>query len=186
MMETWAHGRWNLYRFKIDLFEGLMNLVDAVENHRSSHVVRYEDLVSDPERELKAICEYLGIPFQQDLPSAFADVRLAGGMGDQTGLSERRVNERALHKWQSTVSNPMRKAWCRRYLRWIGEERLRIMGYEMKALLNDLDAAPANLRQLPGDLALAAFGVFYCLTEPRICRHKLSSLPSWHKVHAHN
>jgi hypothetical protein len=28
------------------------------------------------------------------------------------------------------MAGPLRQAWCRRYLRWLGAERLALMGYD--------------------------------------------------------
>jgi hypothetical protein len=38
----------------------------AVRHHRS-HMVKYEDLVTEPEKTLKAICEFLGVAFTSDI-----------------------------------------------------------------------------------------------------------------------
>jgi hypothetical protein len=38
----------------------------------------------------------------------------------------------------------VRRAWARRYLRWIGEERLAVMGYRLDVLLAELDAIEPN------------------------------------------
>jgi hypothetical protein len=36
----------------------------------------------------------------------------------------------------------VRKGWCRRYLEWIGEERMAAMGYDLSRSLAELDGAP--------------------------------------------
>jgi hypothetical protein len=45
-------------------------------------------------------------------------------------------------KWQRTVDNPVRVAWARRYLRWLGEDRLQAMGYSLDSLLDQLRDTP--------------------------------------------
>ena len=69
-------------------------------------------------------------------------------MGDPTGVKNyREVDTAPLEKWKTTINNnPLRKMWCRRYLSWIGEERLKVMGYRfqrvaLRARLNRDDAA---------------------------------------------
>lgn len=185
LMDTWARGRWNLYRFKIDLFDGLANLIAAFQAQQTACAVRYEDLISNPEPELRRIFDYLGIPFDSNSLETFSSVRLEGRMGDQVGTRYQEVSHEPLHKWQRTLANPIRKAWCRRYLRWIGEERLLVMGYELNELLADLHAIPANLKRVPSDMARITFGIADCALEPRIIKHKLQALPRWRSIHAH-
>ena len=79
-------------------------------------------------------------PSTRDLLTSFSDVRLEGSMGDPTGVHRYdTISEEPLEKWRSTLANPYRKRWCREYLRWIGGERLAVMGYELDELLAELD-----------------------------------------------
>ena len=67
-------------------------------------------------------------------------------MGDPYGTKlYTTLDERALDKWKLRINNPIRKAWSRRYLQWIGEERLAVMGYDLDDLIRQVDEVPERL-----------------------------------------
>ena len=188
MMETWGQGWWNLHRFKIDLCRGLDNLVNTSEKYGDRvFALRYEDLVKFPEQEIRHILDFLDLSFNPDILSQFGNVRLAGTMGDPSGVhTYDTISIDPLVKWHDAFSNPLRKWWARRYLRWLGEDRLQVMGYQMHALLEELDAIPVSSRQVLADMIHMPLGTLYCLAEPYVVREKLRSLAKWTTVVAHN
>ncbi len=107
-------------------------------------------------------------------------------MGDVTGVEKyAKVSGGSLVGWKRTLNNPFRKAWCRRYLRWIGRDRLALMGYDLDALLAELDSLPSSLRRVGSDVGRGCWGVIRDVSEPRILGQKLSKLPDWRRVHVH-
>ena len=188
MMQTWGQGRWNLYRFKVDLYRGLDNLVRSCEtDSKRICTLRYEDLVMSPERELRRVLDFLDLPFNPDILSQFGNVRLAGTMGDPTGAQAyNTISADPLVKWHEAFSNPLRKWWARRYLRWLGEDRLHVMGYQMRDLLEELEAIPVKTHRMTADMVYMPLGTMYCLAEPYIVREKLRSLAKRTTLVAHN
>ena len=86
-------------------------------------------------------------------------------MGDPTGVERyRRLTTEPLEKWRRTLANPWRKRWCREYLTWIGRERLATMGYDLDALLADLDATPSSPRRVVSD---AVHGTYWSWAQRR-------------------
>ena len=165
IVETWAKGRWNVDRWQGDL-RGLASLVDAYDAHRDSTIaVRYEDLVGDPAGTWPGIFDYLDLPFSEDLLTAFSEVRLEGSMGDPTGARRySTISAEPLEKWRATLANPYRKRWCRGYLRWVGAERLAVMGYDLEELLEQLDAIGTSPRSVASD---AVHGGYWALAQRR-------------------
>ena len=187
IIETWGNGRWNLYRHKIDLFDGLGELISAYErNEGKVSALRFEDLLTNPEETWKAVFRYLELPFTTSVLERFGDVELNGRKGDPTGTRMYdRVSQEPLEKWRTVLSNPVRKAWCRRYLRWLGPERSAIMGYDLDELLDELDSLPTSYKSLGSDVWRGSYGLTYDLVEPKILRQKLRLIPSWRYVHPH-
>jgi len=150
IIETWEDGKWNLSKHKVDLFDGVANLIDCYRSHSEKVLaIQYESFLRSPEMELSRIAEYLELKLEPDLLKSFYQVKFRGIMGDPTGVKNyREVDTAPLEKWKATINNPLRKMWCRRYLRWLGEERLRIMGYELNDLLRELDSTEMSLRNL--------------------------------------
>jgi hypothetical protein len=187
MIETWASGKWNLYRFKVDLFDGIENLVRTYERHEDKvHAVRYETLITKPEESWGEVFRYLNLSFDRAALGRFGNVELVGRWGDHSGPQKYiEISADSLERWKQILNNPVRKAWCRRYLRWIGRERLAVMGYDLDDLIADLDSLPASYRRVGSDVGRGCWGVIRDLSEPRILRQKLSKLPAWNRIHVH-
>ena len=63
----------------------------------------------------------------------------------------------------------------RRYLDWIGAERLALMGYDAAELRAQLEAAPVSAKRLLSDLPRAAYGVLDRVLELDVLRRKWST-----------
>jgi hypothetical protein len=154
-VETWEGGNWRMRNYRGDLFDGLPILTRAYQRHRDRvFSIRYEDFVAgDASEALPRLFSYLDLEWDPNVLVSFQDVRLSGPLGDQTGTARySHLSDKPLHKWRETISNPLRKAWCGRYLRWLGRERLAIMGYDQDALLHDLESSPSSTHHLGRDV----------------------------------
>jgi hypothetical protein len=152
MIETWEPWRPTL--MSSDLFIGLPRLVAAYEANRARALaVRFEDLVGGDEASWRRVMDYLGIDFEPDALEQFAEVELNGRMGDPTGRKRySALSSEPDQKWKQTLANPLRKAWARRYLRFMGSERLATMGYDRERVEHRLDSQPTSLDSLIPDL----------------------------------
>jgi Sulfotransferase family len=163
MIETW--GPWRPNFMSSDLFLGLPRQIEAYEKNRQRvHAARFEDLVAGDEAVWGELMDYLEIPFEPSALSSFAEVELEGRMGDPTG--RRRYSTLSAEpqgKWKKTLANPIRRTWCRRYLRYLGRDRLATMGYDLDEMLAELDGQPFSADDLLADLGQLARDV---ATEP--------------------
>lgn len=153
IVETFCGGRWDVYRYRGDLFHGVENLVRASRRHAdAAHAVRYEDLVADA-TAWERLLAYIGLDFDPEALNGFTAVRLEGRMGDPTGAGRYpTMSTESLDKWRTTIASPARRAWTRRYLRWVGPERLAVMGYDLDTLLGELEAGPSTAEGLVDDV----------------------------------
>jgi hypothetical protein len=153
VVETFCGGRWRPQDYPTSLFAGLERLVDGAERHAERiHTVRYEDLIGENVGEWQRLTEFLGIEFEPATLERFADVRLEGTMGDTVGTrAYSRLAREPTEKWRRTIANPLRKLWARRYLEWIGDERLATMGYDGSRLRAELAAAETGLSHALAD-----------------------------------
>jgi hypothetical protein len=154
IIQTLNDGHWHPTLFRGDLFVGLPRLISAYRmNQTKAYSVRFEDLLGREEHRWRALMDYLGIDFDPRALDRFSEVELNGRMGDQTGIEQYdSLSSDPLGKWKGTLANPLRRAWCRRYLRYLGEDRLRIMGYDLDRLLDQLNAQPMSTASLVADL----------------------------------
>lgn len=153
MIETWGEGKWNIPLYRVDLFDGMASLIDSYRTHPEKIlVIQYENFLRSPEKELSRISEYLQLEIDPDVLKNFSQVSFKGKLVDPTGTKNYSVVDTSpLDKWKTVINNPLRKMWCRRYLRWLGEERLKIMGYDLNELLRELDLTGMSLRYFFSD-----------------------------------
>jgi hypothetical protein len=143
MIETWGYkGRWNLFRYRIDLYQGLENLVTAATDFKDRiHRLNYEEMVSNPEAALGSVCEYLGLRLDAAALEHFERDGLSGRLGDPTGPKKYdSISTDSIDSWGNVLNNPLRRWWARRYIEWIGRDRLRAMGYDQHELLTQITA----------------------------------------------
>jgi hypothetical protein len=181
MIDTWGEGKWNIYIYKADLFDGLQNLVDTFKRNRETAMaINYERLLQSPENELFRVMKYLELDFHPRLLEEFSKVIFCGPMGDKKGVNEfDHVSTSPIDKWKATINNPLRRMWCRRYLKWIGQDRLRIMGYDLDELLSDLNATNTTWSNIFSDVARLLFGTLYCLLGKPIIKPAKVRLKEW-------
>jgi Sulfotransferase family len=155
LVRTW--GPWHPTLMSSDLYTGLPRLVAARERHReSTYAVRFEDLVSGEESHWRGLTDYLGIDFDPESLTNFAAVELRGRMGDPTGPKQySALSSEPEGKWRETLANPIRREWARRYLRFLGPERIATMGYDQERMLADLAALPVGFDSVLGDAGRA-------------------------------
>lgn len=147
--EHWDRGRWNPYRWNADLRRGLKRLVEGYgESRARSLSVRYEDVVADPEGAFARLFAYLDLPFDPAALDTRLDARLPGRLGDRFGPSKHgdAISTASADSWQSATRGPVRRAWARRYLDWLGPEVLDVMGYDRAALLAGLERGRPSAR----------------------------------------
>ena len=186
VIETFDAGRWNLYKYKVDMFKGLEGLIAAYENKPEAYyTINYESVVSHADIELPALFNSLDLSYDASVLTSFNTVTLMGTAGDPTGVKlYSKISKEPLDKWKIILANPIRKAWCRQYLNWIGKERLKTMGYEFDLLINELDSLPNSLAELLPDLAYLGYGVTYNAFEPLIAKDKIH-LKQWRYLCSH-
>lgn len=161
VIETFGNGRWRPDDYRGTLFEGPRNLVAAYEaNAERALAIRFEDLLGVEADAWRRLADHLGLEFSPESLSAFTNVRFEGGHGDPVGVHRyAQLSNEPVEKWRRTLSSPVRKLWCRRYLRWLGEDALATMGYDLGDLLRDLDGLPMEHARLGSDLGQMGRGL---------------------------
>jgi hypothetical protein len=151
LIRTW--GPWHPTFMSADLFIGLPRLIAAYDANRDrAHAACFEDLVSGDAEHWRSLMGYLEMEFDPSSLSRFADVELNGRMGDPTGPKQySALSSEPEDKWRQTLANPLRRHWTRRYLRFLGPERLALMGYDQKAMLGELSTLPTSFESVLPD-----------------------------------
>lgn len=172
---TWGGGKWNLYQFHFDLFNGLLSLSDTVEKHPNRLLaIRYEDLTQFPDETITKVLKHLELDNDDGLTKRFGEVSFKGRMGDGGGGKSQITP--ASDNWKNSFQNPLRKAWARKYLKTIGKERLSLMGYDLDQISKELDDTPFSARYMFSDALRMSFGFIYLALAPVRMRKALKKV----------
>lgn len=187
IVDTFLKGKWNVHDYKIDLFDGVDNLVRARARAGNRAItLRYEDLIERGAESVSNLLKFLELPDRPELIEKFSTVELHGRVGDYTGTKDySQLSREPLEKWKSVLNNPLRRAWARRYLNWIGAERMVAMGYSLQPMLDELNALSMTGVNLGPDFIQSIYGILCEIFEPEIIKRKLALRHDWRKIHVH-
>jgi hypothetical protein len=145
---------WHPTMARSNLFIGLPRLIDAYRHdHDRAHATRFEDLTNGEVEPWRELIASLDLEFDPGALDRFIEVDLGGRMGDPTGVKRyNALSSEPSQKWKTVLANPLRMEWCRRYLRFLGDERLAVMGYDSDVLRGELDMLPVGVEGLLGDV----------------------------------
>lgn len=189
IIETWGDGEWNVFHFKVDLYDGLDHLIKTNAKYADrSCAIRFEDVILKPIDTFQKLFSYLEISFDPQVLTRFSEVHFNGRVSDPNSrLSEYQVIQQSpLEKWRTVLNNPLRKAWCQNYLHWIGQERLAIMGYDLNCLLAELETMHLSRHSITRDAYRIPLGQAYHLFEFQLMKQKYLAWRNGQRVYMHN
>lgn len=151
--ETFASGKWYAPNQRAMLYSGLNEIIQIARTHADKvHIVNYESLIDEPELSARKICDYLSIEFESKMLVEGPKSSLRGNAGDPTGTKEyKSLSSAPKSKWKTNLSNVFRKKWCMRYINWLGEDRLRTMGYSFSEIVQEIENNESSTYMLGSD-----------------------------------
>jgi hypothetical protein len=145
ILRTWVQDDPTLLRlYRHDLTTAPKLIADAMDRHPDGlAVVRYEDMVIQPETVIGNLCDRIGLPFESSMiefGSATAP-DTTWRFGDATrAQSSHRPDTASLESWVETVTARRDwRCWARDYLDRIGPALLTRLGYDHARLQRQLD-----------------------------------------------
>jgi len=193
LINSWGNGNWNLFRYKIDLFSGIDNLLQAQRKYQDiSYSLNYETLTTSKE-ELKSLFNYLELDYDSELLQKFKNVSFEGRMGDKSAKQDLgKINLVSNQDWQHSLNSSFRKNWATNYLNRLNADDLTRIGYSKDNLLVELkglsnDNLAGNIQRDLKDRLAHCYGIGYQLTEPMMFKSKLKHIVKRQgtKLHAH-
>ncbi len=143
VLKTWVKEDWfRLCRFRHDLIRAPRLLLEAVGFlGKRGVVVHYEDLITDPEGEVRRICEILQIRFTEEMIEYGHHDLPRWECGDEEGVYQHtRPACYNGEKWIQALEDPQVWRIANDYLQLLGAETLREMGYLYEELRKVLEA----------------------------------------------
>lgn len=161
MMQTYAGGRWNLFRYKIDLIQGLRNICSILHKEKNNVIhIRYEELVKNPENVLKKLENFLGCKFD---PGKLDQIKFKGRMGDQVGVTKYKdISQDPIDSWKRVCCNPFRKYIARKYIMRMPGIDLELLGVDKSVTIQIIARLPFGLKYFISDIILMIIGEIFC------------------------
>jgi len=190
ILETWKA----FHLFRYDLYLGLASLVTTLQEYSEIVTyIRYEDLVEKPEEQLREICDYLELEFQQTMLTAIpVDLDGVDEFGypvrmDGTGREDYQdISTDSVSKWTGILAaSGLRKLTAGKYLSWIGSDRLLQLGYDPALLEAELDGLQVNNTQLLNDILRWIRGFSSTVFEGYLWKNKISRIKKAELIFPH-
>jgi hypothetical protein len=160
ILDTWVKDNpFKLYHYRHDLLTAPSCIIEGIELLKSDAIViRYEELVKDPETVLQKLCNRLEITYPPEMVEYGQQQLPQWHYGDPETVYQhtRPVSERA-ERWRETLSRScMWQQWGQAYLQSLGPEVITGMGYSYKELEQKLISAhvPRGITLVPWHLAI--------------------------------
>jgi len=175
ILNTWQKGRFNLLYYEQDIYRGPLNILSFVEKRAVAIAeLRYEDLVAQPEASVRRITDFLELPPLASVALPNDDPLKKAKLGDKTGIHKfQSVSAAPADEWKNAFASPLRKYWARRYLDFLGRERLERMGYAPESVLAALGGAGTSLPQLFSDVRTLGWKLCRAFEQPPFYRTKM-------------
>ncbi len=132
---------WKIQYYQDDLLKapGLIaqRLLDFQNN---SIILKYEDLLRNPEAEIQTVCRFLNVSFDPEIISYGESASEKWQFGDQSRIhQESKPSYDQINRWQEDLHNPILWQSAKNYLEFLGEDLLRGLGYSYTELKNMLE-----------------------------------------------
>lgn len=143
MVMAWApDGKlFHLERWKRDLFEAPRLMLEAmplIEGRGA--VLRYEELLADPELQLRRLCDQIGLAFADPMIEYGSQELPTWKFGDAEGVYRQNRPEAAhAQKWLATIADPQMWRIASEYLDRLGPDTMTRLGYDPDHWRRQLD-----------------------------------------------
>lgn len=153
MIHTWARDDISrLEPHRVDLIQGPAKLAVAAE-HGSDIVVRYEQLLANPEEELRRLCVACGVEYRGTMVAYGKARQAAWSMGDPVNAHRKEaIDPQHADAWRMRLRDPMVWSLCRDYWAMLGQETTTRLGYSWEAGWGLLNETKPRGTKRPGQL----------------------------------
>ena len=151
ILNTWIGKNHELlYHYKKDLLDAPSLLLEAIDEYPSRILkVYYEDLVENPEQELRSICGNLNIPFVEGILEYSKATLPRWKYGDhKTVYKYQRPDPSKANAWTESLTDPYVWKLSSEYIDMLGKKVIDKMGYSYNDLIHTLNSNRPEKRKL--------------------------------------
>ncbi|MBW1731455.1 MAG: glycosyltransferase [Deltaproteobacteria bacterium] len=152
ILDTWVQDDWRrLALHRHDLLTAPFKLVQTIRELRNRVLVlHYEQFVTQPEQSIRRLCDQLKLPYEHVMRYYGIFRPPKGRMGDNIGIEKyMEPSTDSLEKWKKSIRTPEKKMLAQLYLTLIGENIVTSMGYDFKALSEEVFAINVGPEYVP-------------------------------------
>lgn len=161
MMNTWSSGTLrHLYANERDVNYGQFAISEGYEKIKErSCKLKYEELVNEPKKAIKEICDYLEIDYDENMLLGFSEQNTHGGLGDSVGSKKyKNITSETTEKWKKSFDSPYRKRTAINYINSLDDRVLEIQGYSKKDLIDEINSIVTTRKNSLNDRLDVLFG----------------------------
>ncbi len=131
ILEIWVKGNYEkLKNYQCDLYEGVEFLQRDFSPYANTHVVRYEELLLNPEGETEALFDFLQLPNQPDCIDYGRQKGERWMYGDpETVYKKTRPDSQHIDAWHKQLLIPEQRKLLLDYLQALGRPGFEQLGY---------------------------------------------------------
>lgn len=132
LLSTYVKNDWPVLSFfRPDLLRAPQLILDGIELLKNDAIViRYEDFVSDPEKNIAVLCQRLGISYHREMLDYSHTPPPKGDLNDPVGIHQHTSPSKdSLDKWKQLFNTPQTKHFTESYIQALGNETLDKLGY---------------------------------------------------------
>ncbi len=142
MMSTYGKQSFKAFnqdQFYNDLTKGFELLSEGYKKLKSkSYGIQYEQLVTQPDEEIKKLLDYLEIEYEDHLVTSINQHEKRGTNYDPTMDLNRKLDDHSLEKWKTIFNTRFRKMKVKQYIKSLSDESLVIQGYQKQEIINEI------------------------------------------------
>jgi hypothetical protein len=137
----------NLDKYLVDLHKGFTSLGKLPDKiKRNAYIVKYEDFVLEPSKYTESICNYLEIPFEEEMLTQWASSTFKGKAGDKEGVVKySKISLESSKNNTKFATNIFRKKLALRYIKSLDKDALHEMNYNKSQIINDLKSVQVKM-----------------------------------------
>ena len=149
-LTTYVKGDWPVLGvFQSDLLLAPRLILEGIKLLGEKAItIHYEQFVSEPERNISALCERLGIHFHEEMLDYGHTPAPKGKMNDPVGIHRHtRPSTGSVDKWKRMAEDPQSRHFALSYLEHLGPEIIERFGYSFEEIHGELKGAAPSARE---------------------------------------
>ncbi|MCB0744233.1 MAG: sulfotransferase, partial [Ignavibacteriae bacterium] len=119
-----------------DLFSAPMEIKKAIEKHENNILLKYEDLIENPEQELLKVFNYLEL----DLPENVGSYKVENNFINSLAVDTKSLKQHSkpsisyLDSWKNSINSTQKKKLAIDYIEALSKKHTDYFGYDLKGI----------------------------------------------------